>query len=227
MKLKIFFIITGLILISSNAAFGWVYSIDSLVDVNRMAVDKMYYDLYYNPLTVLFSRPDLRTLSPEAIALIDKAVEARVDRAQQADYADKSKYNTGATGYSFCFGDPYIGSGTATNPEIQDPVKPNCIYGGALFADENIGYVHTIDKAYKTLNSKEVTDSFQANKFNNPVPRAWSSPSSNHTWVGEKYIIHDDGNMKWSNGVPIGLEVMNWTGACPNGVNPTTGKPCF
>jgi len=231
MKLKIFFIITGLILISSNAAFGWVYSIDSLIDVNRMAVDKMYYDLYYNPRTSLFSRLDLITLSQEAIALVNGAIESRVDRAQHADYANQSVYNTGGTGISFCFGkDPYIGfNGTQTNPEIQDPVKPNCIYGGALFADENIGYVHTIDKAYKTINAKEVTDSFQADKFNKPVPRAFEAPSSNYTWYGDNYIVYNDSNMKWKDGVPIGLQVMNWTGSCPGGYVPNTNPPvrCF
>jgi hypothetical protein len=77
------------VVLTVSHASALVYAINGLIDVERMAVDKMYYDLYYdlyyNPKTRLFSQPDLRTLSDTATALIQQAEAAKIDRAVSAD----------------------------------------------------------------------------------------------------------------------------------------------
>lgn len=216
-----------LLIIIPSGAMSYVYSVDGLIDVDRMATDKMYYDFYYNPQTRIFQRNDTQPISPIAQSLLKKAIEAKIDRGVGADQAYRAEYNRIMTGTNNCQGDPYVGSGTDVNPETQSPGQPKCTTGGAAYADESIGYVYMIDGAYRTENAKEVTDSFRTQVYNNPVPRVFEAPSSNYAYVGERYIIHNSDGMVWRDGVPVGLEVMNWTGNCPGGVSPRTGKPCY
>lgn len=204
-----------------------VYTVDGLIDENRMAADKMYYDLYYNPGTKIFQRNDLKPLSQTAVTLIEKAIESKIDRAAEADQAGRSEYNKTMTGANNCTGDPYIGSGTAVNPEVQDPAQPGCLQGGANYADESIGYVYMISGANKARNAKEVTDTYRTGSFNGPVPRVLYAPSSDEALKASAFTVHNGPDMVWRNGVPAGLDSMDYLGNCPNGYNPQTGKRCF
>ena len=198
-----------------------VYSIDPNIDVNRMAVHKLYYDLYYNPATKLFERTDLVPLSPTAIALVQGATDAKIDRGEGARQADKAEYSE-KTGENNCSGDPYIGSGTDVLPEIQSLTnpKPSCLEGGANYADENMGYVFMVDKAVKTLNAKTAElESFRADSFVNPVPRVAQAPSADRTRYMDQWIVHDDGTIVWDGGVPAGF--------LPPGCKKTDGSSCF
>lgn len=215
-----------------------VYSVDGLIDVNRMAIDKLYYDLYYNPNTKIFSRPDAKELSPEAQAIIEKAIQTKISRAVHAYEAEEVDYSQ-ITGENNCnveeasggseekfigpFGgeiinqteesksyDPYIGNGTEVNPEIQTLKKPSCLVGGAKVADENMGYVYMVDMADKSLNAKVATvNSFRAKAYNNPVPRVFMAPSTPLALNSDEVVVHDNGQLVWENGQPIGVWVKN------------------
>lgn len=212
-------ILAGLMLLSASQAGAWVYSIDGLIDVERMAVDKMYYDLYYNPDSKLFERDDAVPLSPEAEALVQKATGSKVDRAISAEKADQAEY-VKKTGENACVGDPYVGSGTDTVPEMQSPSKPGCLKGGAQLADENIGYVYKVDRALKATNAKEaMLKAFRAKSFNNAVPRVREAPSADTTEWKDEYTVHDDDAMKWTadRRYPVGMGFENCSGTSPDG----------
>ncbi|MBE0427992.1 MAG: hypothetical protein IBX72_15300, partial [Nitrospirae bacterium] len=227
-----------------------MYSVDGLIDVERMAVDKIYYDLYYNPETKVFSRSDAEELSPEAQALINKATQLKVSRAVHADNAGEVEYSqitgenncwdeesfTGSTGEStggstgkfigpfgeeigcstnennepkYTF-DPFVGSGTEVNPEIQTLQKPACLTGGAKIADENMGYVYMVDMADRSLNAKTAeVNSFRAGVFESPVPRVFEAPSAPTAIKAEELVVHDNGQLVWKDGQPVGVWVKN------------------
>ncbi|MFI5295981.1 MAG: hypothetical protein ACHQ0Y_13280 [Thermodesulfovibrionales bacterium] len=202
-RIRLITTIAVLLLAAANAA-AIVYSVDSLIDVDRMAVDKMYYDFYYNPVSELFFRSDLLSISPTAQALMNKAIASKVDRADTAINAGSVDYAQ-ATGINTCAGDPFIGSGTPVNPDIKTLTQPQCLQGGAYYADQNMGYVYMVASAMKATNATEVTDAYRVNSFNNQVPRVLWSPYADVVQVSENFVVHDDGNIIWSGGVPAGL----------------------
>jgi hypothetical protein len=207
------------ILLSFSTADAIVYSIDGLIDVNRMAVDKMYYDLYYNQKTRIFYRSDLVPLSSEAEQLIEKAEKMEIDRATSSNRAATADYSQ-QTGSEICLNDPYVGEGTEVNPEVQTLTKPSCLQGGANYAEDSIDYVYMVDKAMRAINAKEATESsFRTKTFNSPVPRVYWAPSSETSEYHDKWIIHDDGNLVWKDGVPVGT----WVQGCQR----SDGSPCY
>jgi hypothetical protein len=150
--------------------FGFVAHLDGTIDIKRMDIEQMTYDLYCNPATKIFSPCPLSSVQ---IQLIESgATEIKIPEADSADYADEAGYSNYAGSESGCT----VPSSGGTIDDMSTGMfrgytgasgsQPACTQGGATASGDVRNYVYSVDSAASAKYARKTQSALSARVLN-------------------------------------------------------------